>query len=177
MPASFAPVSQSAATLPIESCPLLAMRFLQRTPPAIRFLPTDSPLAPQQASTAHGHQVTAPPYCLPTEQPAIRSNAPKKWKSELAGHDPSGNRALRILATDRLRSASGGKNVPFAPRKFGRIGYDTPVAQPTTFRLKSHHTDGVNTIADETSSISAGDYALHSHTDDPGGRSWWWLHQ
>ena len=27
----------------------------------------------------------------------------------------------------------------------------------------------INTISDETSSISAGDYAPHSHTDDPGG--------
>ena len=72
--------------------------------------------------------------------------------------------ALYILATDRPRSASGGKNIPFAPREYGRIGYDTPVAQPTTFRVKSHHTDGVNTIADETNSIFAGDYASHSHT-------------
>ena len=37
-------------------------------------------------------------------------------------------RALRILSNDRLRSASGGKNAPFAPREFGRLGYDTPVA-------------------------------------------------
>ncbi len=35
------------------------------------------------------------------------------------------------------------------------------MAKPTTFRLKSHHTDGVNTIADETS-IFAEDYAPHS---------------
>ena len=45
----------------IETCWLLA----------IRSLPTDSPLAPHLADTAHGHQVTAPPYCLPTEQPSI----------------------------------------------------------------------------------------------------------
>ena len=38
------------------------------------------------------------------------------------------------------------------------------MAQPTTFRLKSHHTYGVNTIADETNSIFAEDYAPHSHT-------------
>ena len=56
-------------------------------------------------------------------------------------------------------------NVPFAPREFGRIGYDAPVAQPTTFRLESHHTDGINTIADETNSIFVGDYAPRSHTD------------
>ena len=31
------------------------------------------------------------------------------------------------------------------------------------------HTDDVNTIADETSSISAGDHAPQSYTDDPGG--------
>ena len=56
-----APVSQSAATLPIESCPLLAMRFL----------PADFPLALHQASTTHSYQVTAPRYCLPTEQSAL----------------------------------------------------------------------------------------------------------
>ena len=73
-------------------------------------------------------------------------------------------RALRILSTDRLRSASGGKNAPFAPRAFGRLGYDTPVAQSTTFKLKLLHTDDVNTIADEASSISGGDHApLISH--------------
>ena len=44
-----------------QSCPLLAMRFL----------PTDFPLASHQASTAHGHQVTAPHHCLPTEQFAL----------------------------------------------------------------------------------------------------------
>ena len=49
----------TAATLPIESCPLLAMRFL----------PTDSPLALLQANTAQGHQITALPRCLPFEQP------------------------------------------------------------------------------------------------------------
>ena len=39
------------------------------------------------------------------------------------------------------------------------------MAQPTTFKLKSLHNDAVNTIADETSYISAGDLAL-SHTDE-----------
>ena len=83
--------------------------------------------------------------------------------------DTSVVRALRVISSDRLRSASSGKNAPFAPREFGRLGYDTPVAQPTTFKLKSLHTYDVNTIADETSSISAGDHAPLSHTDDPGG--------
>ena len=36
----------------------------------------------------------------------------------------SAARALRILSTDGLRSASGGKNAPFAPREFGRLGYN-----------------------------------------------------
>ena len=48
------------------------------------------------------------------------------------------------------------------------LGYDTPVAQPKTFKLKSLHTNDVNISADETCCISAGDLAL-SHTDDPGG--------
>ena len=84
-------------------------------------------------------------------------------------------RALRVISTDRLRSASSGKSAPSAPREFGRLGYDTPVAQPTTFQLKPPHTDDAN---NEASCTFAGDLTL-SHTDDPGvdiddpG----WLHQ
>ena len=43
------------------------------------------------------------------------------------------------------------------------------MAQPTTLKLKSLHTDDVSTIADVSSCISAGDLAPLSHTDDPGG--------
>ena len=64
-----------------------------------------------------------------------------------------------------MRSASSGKSAPSAPREFGRLGYDTPVAQPTTFQLKPPHTDDVN---NETSCTFAGDLTL-CHTDDPGG--------
>merc|ERR1712146_132688 len=71
-------------------------------------------------------------------------------------------RTLRVIATDRLRSASSGKSAPSAPREFGRLGYDTPVAQPTTFQLKPPHTDDVN---NETSCTLAN----LSHTDDPWG--------
>ena len=49
-----------------------------------------------------------------------------------------------------------------APREFGRLGYDTPVAQPATFQLKPLHTDDVNNDASCT-------FAALSHTDDPGG--------
>merc|ERR1712146_377741 len=64
-------------------------------------------------------------------------------------------RTLRVIATDRLRSASSGKSAPSAPREFGRLGYDTPVAQPTTFHLKPLHIDDANCDA----------------FDDPGGGS------
>ena len=43
------------------------------------------------------------------------------------------------------------------------------MVQPTTFKIKSLRTDDVNTIADVSSCISAGDLAPLSHTDDPGG--------
>ena len=47
--------------------------------------------------------------------------------------------------------------------EFGRLGYDTPVAQPTTFHLKPLHTDDANYDASCT-------LATLSHTDnDPGG--------
>ena len=50
-----------------------------------------------------------------------------------------------------------------APREFGRLGYDTPVAQPTTFHLIPFHTDDANNDACCT-------LATLSHTDDdPGG--------
>ena len=68
-PASSVPVSQSAVTLPIESCQLLAMRFL----------PTAFPLALLQANTSKGHQITALPRCFPFEQPIILIS-PKKEK-------------------------------------------------------------------------------------------------
>ena len=61
LPASSAPVSQSAATLPIESCPLLAMRFL----------PTDFHLDLHQARTAHSYPVTTPRHCPPAEPFAL----------------------------------------------------------------------------------------------------------
>merc|ERR1712146_420658 len=74
-------------------------------------------------------------------------------------------RTLRVIATDRLRSASSGKSAPSAPREFGRLGYDTPVAQPTIFQLKPPHTDDVN---NDASCTFAGDLTL-SQPDDPGG--------
>ena len=46
-------------------------------------------------------------------------------------------RGLRVISNDRLRSASSGKSAPSAPREFGRLGYDIPVAQPTTFQLNA----------------------------------------
>ena len=84
-------------------------------------------------------------------------------------------RAQTIIATDRLSCVSNGTNVPFASRNFGRIGYDVPVAQPKTFKLKPHHADNTNTIVDGTNSILAEDCASHSQTgtscavDDSGG--------
>merc|ERR1711991_685931 len=71
-------------------------------------------------------------------------------------------RTLRVIATDRLRSASSGKSAPSAPREFGRLGYDTPVAQPTTFHLEPLHTDDANNDSSCT-------LATLPRTDDPGG--------
>ena len=47
-------------------------------------------------------------------------------------------------------------------REFGRLGYDTPVAQPTTFHLKPLHIDDANYDACDD---PGGDI------DDPGGGS------
>ena len=60
-PASSGPVSQSAVTLPIEFCQLLAMQFL----------PTAYHLAPLLANINHGHQTTVLPCFFPSEKPTI----------------------------------------------------------------------------------------------------------
>ena len=60
-PASSGPVSQSAVTLPIEFCQLLAMQFL----------PTAYHLAPLLANINQGHQTTVLPCCFASENPTI----------------------------------------------------------------------------------------------------------
>jgi len=55
----------------------------------------------------------------------------------------SASRVLRMIATDRMqaaRIATGGKDAHVVPRVYGRVGYDVPVAQSTTFRLKPYDT-------------------------------------
>ena len=70
-------------------------------------------------------------------------------------------RALRILPNDRLRSsASGGENAPFAPRECGRLGYDTPVAQPSTFKPKLLHTSKVFASREEAPGSWEGNWQL-----------------
>ena len=46
-----------------------------------------------------------------------------------------------MIATDRMqaaRIATGGKDAHVVPRVYGRVGYDVPVAQSATFRLKQY---------------------------------------
>ena len=38
------------------------------------------------------------------------------------------------------RIATGGKDAHVVPRVYGRVGYDVPVAQSATFRLKPYDT-------------------------------------
>ena len=48
-----------------------------------------------------------------------------------------------MIATDRMqaaRIATGGKDAHVVPRVYGRVGYDVPVAQSATFRLKQYDT-------------------------------------
>ena len=55
----------------------------------------------------------------------------------------SAARVLRMIATDRMqaaRIATGGKDAHVVPRVYGRVGYDVPVAQSATFRLKQYDT-------------------------------------
>ena len=46
-----------------------------------------------------------------------------------------------MVGTDRMqaaRIATGGKDAHVVPRVYGRAGYDVPVAQSRTFRLKPY---------------------------------------
>ena len=47
------------------------------------------------------------------------------------------------------RIAAGGENAHIVPRIYGRIGYDVPVAQSTSFKLKPYHA----TRADDEDSV------------------------
>ena len=53
---------------------------------------------------------------------------------------PATFRKANKLQAERI--ATGGNNVhTVRPRDYGRLGYDVPVAQPTTYRLKGHQAD------------------------------------
>ena len=51
----------------------------------------------------------------------------ERFRATLKLKGTSAVHALRAISNDRLRSTSSGKNEPFAPREFGRLGYDTAV--------------------------------------------------
>merc|ERR1711967_10799 len=67
------------------------------------------------------------------------------WQQRLVASmvGTSAARVLRMIATDRMqaaRIATGGKDAHVVPRVYGRVGYDVPVAQSATFRLKPYDT-------------------------------------
>ena len=63
------------------------------------------------------------------------------------------------------------------PRAYGRVGYDVPVAQSTTFRLKPYHAasdDDDDSVVDEANAYAEGSVfrsqaGVGSAVDDPGG--------
>ena len=86
-----------------------------------------------------------------------------------------------MIATDRMQAASiatGGKDAHILPRVYGRVGYDVPVAQSTTFRLKPYHAasdNDVDSVVDEANAYAEGSVfrsqaGAGSAVDDyPGG--------
>ena len=92
----------------------------------------------------------------------------------------SASRVLRMIATDRMqaaRIATGGKDAHVVPRVYGRVGYDVPVAQSATFRLKPYDTasdDDDASVVDEANAYAEGSVfrsqaGAGSTVDDPGG--------
>ena len=61
------------------------------------------------------------------------------------------------------RIATGGKDAHVVPRVYGRVGYDVPVAQSTTFRLKPYDTasdDDDASVVDEANAYAEGSVVL-----------------
>ena len=92
----------------------------------------------------------------------------------------SAARVLRMIATDRMqaaRIATVGKDAHVVPRVYGRAGYDVPVAQSATFRLKPYDTasdDDDASVVDEANAYAEGSVfrsqaGAGSAVDDPGG--------
>ena len=85
-----------------------------------------------------------------------------------------------MVGTDRMqaaRIATGGKDAHVVPRVYGRVGYDVPVAQSATFRLKQYDTasdDDDASVVDEDNAYAEGSVfrsqaGAGSTVDDPGG--------
>ena len=85
-----------------------------------------------------------------------------------------------MIATDRMqaaRIATGGRDAHVVPRVYGRVGYDVPVAQSATFRLKQYDTasdDDDASVVDEANAYAEGSVfrsqaGADSVVDDPGG--------
>ena len=104
------------------------------------------------------------------------------WQQRLVASlvGTSAARVLRMRATDRLlaaKTATGGKNVHVVPRIYGRVGYDVPTAQSTTFRLKAYGTDSDDdraSVVDEANAYAEGSVfrsqaGTGDAVDDPGG--------
>ena len=73
--------------------------------------------------------------------------------------------------------ATGGKDAHVVPRVYGRVGYDVPVAQSATFRLKPYDTasdDDDASVVDEANAYAEGrvvrsQAGAGGAVDDPGG--------
>ena len=104
------------------------------------------------------------------------------WQQRLVASmvGTSAARVLRMIATDRMqaaRIATGGKDAHVVPRVYGRVGYDVPVAQSATFRLKPYDTasdDDDASVVDEANAYAEGSVfrsqaGAGSTVDDPGG--------
>ena len=87
-----------------------------------------------------------------------------------------------MIATDRMqaaRIATGGKDAHVVPRVYGRVGYDVPVAQSATFRLKPYDTasdDDDASVVNEANAYAEGSVfrsqaGAGSTVDDPGGHA------
>ena len=127
------------------------------------------------AASYRGARRTLRSRCLRTLDEAY-------WQQRLscALTGTSASRVLRMIATDRMqaaRIATGGKDAHVVPRVYGRVGYDVPVAQSATFRLKPYDTasdDDDASVVDEANAYAEGSVfrsqaGAGSAVDDPGG--------
>ena len=138
------------AEQPTQSTPILPPHCYTHVTTK-RKKPTNKGKEPNSNTTRNG-----------TAKEIIKHNFHREREQEESSQVPTLHTNTRMIATDRMqtaRIATGGRDAHVVPRVYGRVGYDVPVAQSTTFRLKPYDTasdDDDASVVDEANAYAEG---------------------